>query len=65
MLSKKPLYGKQESMGLNKTVHILPLPHIKRPVSFDSLTFPLNERKECEVFTTAGYPESRCDLDFR
>jgi len=26
MLSKKPLYGKQESMGLNKTVHILPLP---------------------------------------
>lgn len=42
MLSKKPLYGKQESMGLNKTVHILPLPHIKRPVSFDSLTFPRN-----------------------
>ncbi|MCP5743514.1 hypothetical protein NL353_27380, partial [Klebsiella pneumoniae] len=29
-------------MGLNKTVHILPLPHIKRPVSFDSLTFPRN-----------------------
>ena len=29
-------------MGLNKTVHILPLPHIKRPVSFDSLTVPRN-----------------------
>lgn len=54
MLSKKHLYGKQESMGLNKTVHILPLPHIKRPVSFDSLTFPLNERKECEVLYYCG-----------
>lgn len=52
MLSKKHLYGKQESMGLNKTVHILPLPHIKQLMSFDSLTLPLNERKECEVFIT-------------
>lgn len=52
-------------MGLNKTVHILPLPHIKRPVSFDSLTFPLNKWKECEVFTTAGYPEARFGQDCR
>ncbi len=45
MLSKKHLYGKQESMGLNKTVHILPLPHIKLPRgSFDSVLFPLMEQ---------------------
>lgn len=46
-------------MGLNKTIHILPLPQNNRLKPIAGLNIPAVGLQECKVEINADYPDSR------